>query len=281
MYEQLCISGGGIKGFQILGSLCYIEEHFDISKIKVLIGTSVGAIIIYLISIGYKPLEILTLSAKYKGWNNIGRVPDFLKFTNEGGAFSYSSIREFIEKLTIEKIGKFPTMSSLEKEFGKKLIVTTYNVTKKKIEYLSAENNPDLPCIVALQMTSNIPFIFPPFKYNRNLYIDGGVLSNLPSEMIDDKLKTIIICIEPTNAKQDVNNFIMFDYILDILQITSNEIMNNQIKNTEALSSPTQTFIKLKPKVIPFFDFSVDVSVKIDLFAEGYTETKSILKLCP
>ena len=280
MYQQLCISGGGIKGFQILGALCHVNKLYKLKNIDNFIGTSIGSIICYLIIIGYEPFEILKKVIDYDKLNQIGLIPDVIKFTNEGGSFSYNLINELLEKLTIEKIGKYHTLKSLYEHFGKKLTIVTYNLTLKKTEFLSYENNPNLPCLVALRMSSNIPFIFPPFYYEKNIYIDGGIVQNLPIEQLDKNLKTIIICTNPRNNNFNNTNdeFNLISYILDILQIASFELMYSQIDDCK--KNDNNNLIMLSYCEFPFFDFSLDKSKKIDLFSNGYNDSTKSFKLC-
>ena len=60
MIDTLCFSGGGVKGFAIIGVLEYLEKNnnLDILLIKNYVGTSCGAIISFLLSINYSINEI-------------------------------------------------------------------------------------------------------------------------------------------------------------------------------------------------------------------------------
>ena len=58
-YDTLILSSGGVKGLYMLGALYYFSEKKSTS-FKKYIGTSVGAIISYLLAIGYSPFEILS-----------------------------------------------------------------------------------------------------------------------------------------------------------------------------------------------------------------------------
>ncbi|GAF84764.1 unnamed protein product, partial [marine sediment metagenome] len=58
VYKSLCLSGGGIQGFQVLGALSSISEN-SCFNIEEFVGTSAGSMICYLLSIRYSPTEIL------------------------------------------------------------------------------------------------------------------------------------------------------------------------------------------------------------------------------
>ncbi len=272
MYQQLCISGGGIKGFQILGTLSYINNNiYELSNITNYVGTSVGSILCYLLCIGYTPLEIMTKVFNDDNLNKFSTIPDIIKFTNEGGCFSFSSIADTLENLTLDKIDKFHTLSSLYNELGKKLTIVTYNFSKKQSEFLTYENNPDIPCLIALQMSSTIPIVFPPFYYNDNIYVDGGLVYNLPIDVINNELKTITISTNPSENINNDNKFNLFSYILDILLITNVELQKFHIEKSKKIKN--NKLIILSYYDGAFFDFSIDKSKKIDLFLLGYMET--------
>lgn len=60
-YDTLCLSGGGIKGFAFLGALEYMEDikQFDIKKINHFVGTSAGAMISFIFSLGYSVMDLI------------------------------------------------------------------------------------------------------------------------------------------------------------------------------------------------------------------------------
>ena len=104
---------------------------------------------------------------------------------NGDGASSFASIHAELEKLTINKIGFLPTMQDLKDKFNAHLICVTYNITDDITEYLSYENYPHLPCLIAIKMSSNLPFIFENFKYGSKYYIDGGISDNFAIDLGD------------------------------------------------------------------------------------------------
>ena len=75
-YDTLVISGGSSTGIVTLGSLQYAYDNYFLSKVENYIGTSSGAIICYLLIIGYTPIEIIVyicshqLMEKIQHFNN-------------------------------------------------------------------------------------------------------------------------------------------------------------------------------------------------------------------
>ena len=97
-FDTLVLSGGSSKGILILGALQYAYDNFLLNDIDIYVGTSSGAIIGYLLAIGYTPLEIIVyicanqLMGKIVHFNIIGMI-------NNQGASSYNTINETFEKI--------------------------------------------------------------------------------------------------------------------------------------------------------------------------------------
>jgi len=56
--------------------------------------------------------------------------------------------------MTIDKIGYLPTFKDIKEKYGKEFICVTYNLSYNKTEYLSYENNPNLPCLRTMSIIS-------------------------------------------------------------------------------------------------------------------------------
>jgi len=269
-YDTLVLSGGSVKGIMTLGSLQYIFDTTNIEDIKLYIGTSSGAIICFLLSIGYNPSEILAyicvnqLMEKIQHFNIVAMI-------NGSGASSFISIYEQIEKMTIDKIGYIPTLLDIKKNFNKELIFVTYNITENKTEYLSYENYPNLPCLIGLRMSSNLPLIFENYKYGNNLYIDGGVSDNFPIDIGDKKGNKVLgINIETLNISNSGSNIIEFIYKLMFIPIT--QTTEHKISNV----SDKCKIITLKDNLSQnTFNFNITTVNKLELFSSAYSQIKN------
>ena len=272
-FDTLVLSGGSSKGILILGALQYAYDNFLLNDIDIYVGTSSGAIIGYLLAIGYTPLEIIVyicanqLMGKIVHFNIIGMI-------NNQGASSYNTINETFEKMTIEKIGFYPTLKDLKEKFNKTLVCCTYNLTEKKPEYLSYETHPTLPCITALRMTSNLPLIFENFKYGNCFYADGGITDNFPIDIGDKLGKKILGCLltaEEDNFNNNDINILEFIYTLMFVPILQLEEM--KLKNI----SEKCKIIKLNNSKYKFFNFDLNSTDKLELFSSGYQQMKDQL----
>jgi NTE family protein len=271
-YDTLVLAGGSSKGLMTLGALQYAFDNYLLKNINTYIGCSAGVMIGYLLAIGYTPIEIVVyiccnqLMEKMVHFNIVAMI-------NNQGASSYNTINETFEKMTINKIGFYPTLKDLKDKFGKTLICSTYNLTEQKIEYLSPETHPNLPCITAIRMSSNLPLIFENFKYGNSLYIDGGVCDNFPIDL-GDKIGKKILGIVITSETKNLNNVndmdvLEFIYLLMFIPVSQNQ--EHKIKNV----SDKCKIIRLYNDKIKFFNFDLNSKDKLDLFSSGYEQMKN------
>jgi len=275
-YETLVLAGGGIKGFSILGA---IQAFLDagLLNIKNYVATSVGAIISYLLIIGYTPIEIVIFlhTNKY-----LEKIP-FMNVVNmlEGnGAIPFLFLQEILEKLTISKIGKFLTMKTLQETFNKNLICVTYNATECVTEYLSASSHPDLPCLVALRMSCNLPLIFERFQYQNCYYLDGGMTDNFPilkASEFEGKILGINFEHSPQNLKDQPEEGIAL-YFMKLLQIQAGQNMKNILNMLGDRKNILIVSIKIK-SIDHSLQFNLNHKHRLDLFSTGYNEAKNAI----
>lgn len=274
-YNTIVISGGALKGFAILGSLQYLVDQKKLENINKFIATSVGSIISYLIIIGYTPIEIMVHLCKNDWLDKLANF-DILNAINGCGAISFSIITDLLEKMTIEKIGKILTMKDLLVKFNKQLICCTYNYSKKCHEFINPHDNPDIPCLIALRMTSNLPILFEPFYYESCYYIDGALLYNFPGFYINIE-KDIAIGIKfKKNIGETTNytgkNFFNFLYeLLIIPSISLEEFMNKKyIDKIDIIEINLNNFQSL--------NFNITKNDRLELFSNGYEISKNFFK---
>ena len=171
--------------------------------------------------------------------------------------------------MTIEKIGRLVSLSDIFHIFNKELIFTTYNITTDKYEILSRHTYPDMPCLVALRMSSNIPLIFKPYEYKKNLYIDGGITNNFPVDL-GEKYGNNILAINLYSNCNKYNTSNILNYMYDIVSIPINQHMKNTIENT---TNKTVIVNLCKNKTISSFNFKLDTTTILDMFSDGYQQT--------
>lgn len=272
-FNTLCLSGGGVRGYELLGAIAYLQEILDFNDINNFIGTSVGSLVGYLLAIGYTALEILILTNSSKIFDRL-KTFNVMKMIQDGGAVEFTSIVEMVETLTIKKIGKLINLRQLKDDHGKTLKIITYNATKREKEVISPETHPDMPCICAIRMSCTLPFIFQPYEYNGCLYLDGGLVENLPISQVEDPQSTLAINLKPNppSLEQEslYTNFNPVKYGVNILNIPIDAAIRRSVEKAN----------ELKIQLIEVtsgtkgFEFDLNTTQRLDLFSEGYNAAK-------
>lgn len=276
MFDTIVLPGGGVKGFCLLGAIQACNDNFLLHGVKTFVGTSVGSIISYLIAIGYTPVEIM-VSIYSNKWFDKMQYFNLVAMINGEGATTFSNIQEALEKLTINKIGKYVTLGKLKEEFGKTLICTTYNMTKCMVEYLGPDNYPDLPCLTAIRMSCNIPLVFDRFKYMDCFYIDGGLSDNFPIKKGDEIGEKILGLSLELNEQslQDRPDDGVISYIIKLLQIPIIQSSKYKI----SLVSEKCTIIPIKSgNIRNLIEFNVKSKTRFEMFSDGYSSIKEYLE---
>ena len=272
VFNGIAMSGGGLKGFGILGGIQYMMDNKLINDIKYYSGTSIGAIICYFLAIGYTPIEMIVYIITHNVFETNEHKGIEAIFKGEG-VYDFSIFEKHFVKMTLEKIDYIPTLLELYEKMDKTLFTCTYNITQKKKEYISYHTYPNMSCIDAIKLSSSLPFIFNDCIYNEEIYIDGGFVDNCPFlpifENITDNVELIVF---NTGQKGDDEYKTLIDKFYTIIMVPINELLKLQIKNMDKCK-----FIHIEIEPIKIYYFRLNNSKKLELFSTGYNSTKKSL----
>lgn len=273
-YDTLVLSGGAHRGMILVGAMQYLMDNKCLENINTYIGTSAGSMICYLLAIGYTPIEIMVYICTHR---ILERLLSFnlVAMIQGEGAISYTPIQETLEKMTLDKIGKFLTMKELKDTYNKTLICATYNNTRQTMEYIGPENYADLPCLIAIRMSSNISVLFGKFKYLGFEYVDGGISDNFPivegEKMGENILGVTLIPSKKQYNDEKEKNFL--EYLLDLMQVPIAQSTVFRI----SLATEKSKIIQIPAKHTGLSGFSISSSSKLDMFSQGYQSTQKLL----
>lgn len=275
-YDTLVLSGGLTKGFGIVGALQHLQDKGILSQVHKYIGTSIGAIISYLVCIGYNPIELMIVSCQKKIFEKMTNI-DILNVMHGNGAISFHIFQEILEKMTIEKVKRYITLMDLYTKYNKELVCCTYNLTLQKSEYISYKTHPHLDCITALRMSANLPFFFETFVYDDSRYVDGGIADNFPISIVDKEkdvalgIRTKTILSSDPDKKENDNLLSQFISILTIPIARIEEIQMERCQETiHIVSVPIPSYMSLS--------LHLTNTEKFDLFSVGYETMKQFLE---
>jgi len=272
-FSTLVISGGSVKGFGMLGAIQYIHEQMSIQNIHSFFGTSIGAIISYMLCIGQTPLEIIHSVVSSKILDKIQTDINIEQLLGQQGIISFEHFHEELELITLAKHGEVFTMKSLYDILGKELCCITFNYTLNKTVILHHTTTPDLPCLIALQMSSSIPYVFGKMTYEGSVFIDGGISDNFPIRVAlrMGKKDIVGVCSNSEFKEDDTEPSPYLEMVkiltLPIILKTSRTIRKYR-KRCQIIDIPINEDI---------LNFGLNVSEIMEMFSMGYKTCKEAL----
>jgi NTE family protein len=194
----IALGGGGSRGFAHLGAIKALREKGIYPD--VFSGTSAGSIAAALLAAKKTPDEIFEILKDIK-------LTDATNVTLPINGFAaLDDLREMLDEIL-----KGKNFSDLEH----KLFVCVSNLYTGGVEYLTSGN-----VARAVQASSSIPILFTPVEINGQLYVDGGLIDNVPIEPLIDECDYIIaIDLMPVKIVEKVEG--ISDIIVRMIQISA------------------------------------------------------------
>jgi len=273
MIDTLVLSGGGPSGVAYAGILKALIDYdtFQKDKLKEIITTSVGIIfaILYLLDYNILQIEKLVLEKDLTKLLNIDDI-DIDNLLVKYGLFSNEHIGESVSSFIRHKTEKNDlTLKEFYELSNIILTVKVYNVDIGKTEYLNHINTPDIKLTTLSMMTTAIPYLFQPIKYNDNLYVDGGLKGHFPIEACkSDNYLGLNVKGGTCNTK----NFSLLDD-LPILGFTMN-LMNERDNNVDPDDKMIFTY-----HINAGLNFDLSIDERKSMIEKGYNETIEHLKI--
>ena len=221
-YDTLCLSSGGVYGITYIGAIDYLieEKIIDLANIKKYVGTSVGALFLFMLIIGYsiKDINDIIISLNFNKLQTEINIDEILKNfgINNGSKFCYM-IKFFLKKkLNVDDI----TFNELYQKFNINFTIIGTNFSKGEETVFNYINTPDMSILIAIRISISIPIIFTPVLYNNEYYVDGALSNIFPINHCNQE--TTISINLPYIDKYEINNII--DVFLNSMKIVAKTI---------------------------------------------------------
>ncbi|MGD9899817.1 MAG: patatin-like phospholipase family protein [Calditrichaceae bacterium] len=245
----LVLAGGGARGFAHIGTLKMIDS-LEI-PIDYIAGTSMGGIMGALNSIGYSGKEIEKIAIESDWMEYLSDKPSrknlpYLQKKDDGiyqiefglkgftpvvpsGVINGQKISLFFSSLTVpvESINDFNELPipfrciAVDLLTGNEVILNRGSLSR------------------AMRATMSIPSVFSPVPWGDSLLIDGGLLNNLPVDVVRDMGAEIVIAVNvgtPLRKRGDLNSLLQ---ILDqSINIPGFQKEKENISKTDILITP-------------------------------------------
>jgi predicted acylesterase/phospholipase RssA len=240
-YNNLVLSGGGVRGLYYLGFMKYFTNNLN--DFKNLVGASIGSIFVVAIALGYSGEELYPYVINIINYSKIKSI-DVFNFLDNFGVDDGIKLEHCIKKVIRNKINrKDITFKELYETYGKNVIITVICLESKEVIHLSKDNFPHMKIWKAVRMSMGIPFLFRPFLYKEKHYIDGGIKHNFPIDLYDstDTLG-IDVSIPPTGSGG--MNFEFFVWSIVHLVTRHKRIINKQdVINLDSCYNPSKPLL--------------------------------------
>ncbi|MGB8005850.1 MAG: patatin-like phospholipase family protein [Terriglobales bacterium] len=272
----LVLEGGGALGLAHVGVLKWLEEHRI--PVDVIAGTSMGSVIGGIYASGESPLQIETLIRNIH-WNEVLRgVTPYrdLSFRRKEDRRDYPNAFEF----GLKHGAQFPSGFNSGQQVG--LILDRVG-----LPYSEMKSFDDLPipfrCVAtdlvsekpyvfdhgslaeAMRSSMSIPAFFSPVRDGSHLFVDGGLLDNLPVDIAQQMGADIVIAVHLKTAPLNPNTALSSVGVLE--HSASVSIAVNELRSMEKadilLTADLQRFE------------TTDYTLFQQIEAEGYTAAQA------
>ena len=283
MINHVHFGGGGLATLSYVGVLSYIEHQTfekDITKQFHVSGTSAGAIIAFLVLLGYTAHDLMLLFIDLLKSNElhfIVLIHSFQQYEQTGSFIDLNGLWTVLKRLCEARHIDFEmlTFQNLYELTHREYYVTGTCITRSKTVLFSSKTHPHMFIKQALQITTCIPLCILPIEYDNELYIDGAITDFLDTLVHHHTILFVVNCVQFDTLKhvtdfKTQNKDIML-YIQNILNI----IINVNVK----CRVHAYKHVLNVPICLPFLDTrSLTLQGLIESFNHAYDVTSTYFK---
>jgi len=278
-YKYTCIFGGGaIRGVAYVGALKALDELGV--EIQTLAGSSVGSIIASLLAVGYTTNEIyeIIIGVNFDLFRDIhfgfGKT-----FALSKGEVFLEWLREVIEKKFYGenyKKGENPTVKF--KDLDKDLVIITTDLTNFKCKEFSKQETPDFEVATAIRISSSMPGLMSPIKYEDLELVDGDLQKSWPLWKLSENLypKNERVLEFRLEGDYDRNGKNAIDYINTVYSCVTSIATKSVVE--EYGHKDSFDYVTINTGDIVIVDFNLSKDKREELIDAGYKQTIEYFK---
>lgn len=195
MFRSIVFSGGATLALSFFGCLQFLEHMGALAGVDTFVGCSAGSLVAFLTVLGFTPREaceyFMQVGVKQ---HTVTELDVFDAVFGERTCLESLGLdqgthwQSFLSDALTSKLGiKDVTFSELAQTTGKVFVVCVTNLTKSRREYLSVDTCPEMSVLLAVRISMAVPLLYAPVLYRGSLYVDGGLLDNLPLAHFEKK----------------------------------------------------------------------------------------------
>lgn len=240
MKVGIALSGGGARGVAHLGVLKALKE-LGVS-VDYISGTSAGSIVAAFYAYGFTSEETMRIVAK----TNLFQIvwPAF----SWKGIFSMSRSEDVFRK-------HFTNDAFESAQIPLRIVATNLNTGKAEVFSKG-------PLVKPMMASCCIPFVFDPINIGGDLYVDGGIVNNLPVEAIRSDCDIVIgVNASPVLKEEKLGGTKKMIERISMVSLSAN------VDRSAAFSD-----LLIEPKALRTFG-TFDIKKSSEIFEVGYEAT--------
>lgn len=269
-FTKLVLSGGGVKGYAMLGALDYIYEKYEV-KWSEMCGTSIGSAIITLLALGYKPMDIFKKTLYIENVFDSFEATSFLNLYHQYGLFNIEKNLELLKDMIDPEL----TFEDFFSKSGILIKIIVSNITTMKKEICSHITTPQLSIFEAIKRSCNLPLVFSNIISKQNYYVDGGLVDNFPINSLEPiSFEDKVLCVTATfsdELKKAPTS--LFEYITRILILPISSRDRCIVEEYSGMPGYTIIDLKLDCNLVS----NLTIEQKFDLFVKGKKISKGMI----
>ena len=198
-HTHIVVGGCGTRSMFLIGMLEYLTQHARwenvFAKIQGSAGVSSGSIIALAILVGADFTALSdTLVDLSKRYDSVAPCLDVQmaidSFGLDDGSVMQMTIDAMLNAIGLSTNATFATLHRLTKKDFRVCAVNMHTMQPVFFSYLSA---PHMRLRDAIYMSMTVPFIFKPRRWMGELYVDGGMLANYPTDIFGSDVVPLVL----------------------------------------------------------------------------------------
>ena len=267
--KYTCLFGGGaIRGLAYSGAIRAMEElgmEYDIIG-----GSSVGSIIAALMAVGYKSYEIENFFMKV----NFDLFKDIhfgigKPFALSKGEIFMDWLNELLKNKVEGCLGERVTFRDIQKE----LVILTTDIRHFSPQIFSRKSTPDFEVARAIKVSSSMPGLMAPFKYDDKELVDGDLqkaspMWRLSEEFNNSQSRILEYRLEGDYNKDEKNPISFINTIYSCVTDVATDFVTEMFGSNDRYDC-----VRINTGDVFFADFNLDKDSRRKLINLGYEQT--------
>ena len=263
MIKNIIFPGGGLRCWAYIGTIRALYEH-KTPDLEHIVGTSAGSFFgcMFILGISWEFLLEFFVNLNLQEVIDI----DINNILVQESLLAGIKFTQIMKELISYRVDPDITFKDLFCYSKITFTVNALNINTGILENFNYLLTPDIKVVDAIRASCSLPFIFPPYRINGDLYYDGGLCNNCPVDIVEE-LSTIAFDITcPTERNTNKLNLLnLMDSLINLVNkthYTENSIVYNILDITFKGES---------------FNFNQSRDDIFNMYMTGYINSRNIL----